>query len=745
MYQVLRTLLLHHHSDRDFIICKELISDGSLVPRPTYWTTMFQNLPVTDVVLPCTKTYTDDVAKNCPLPHLPSDWRPEDDIRIFGYFGDPSTAFSLPPSSSYGEAVIDRLVPASLCAQVPKMFVGEHDKDKWAFAHFRRGDYMQLQNTFAILSPAWYKDAATRFPEDTHMVVFCDNGQAEEIERDIRHHHVFRSWSFVDFQLPDYMQLLLMASAPRGGICANSTFSSWAAVLGLPTATYVVPRTWFSCAPHLSPSTDLRVLNHDFRGYLTRWHRLPMPAHQDVAMVTFATDAFIVHKQRHAKWADAWLPRNASLWSKSERDVDTKWLETCAQKTDVKRGYYHWAWKPWLMLQALTTTDVEYIVYCDAGSALRWCWDDILTWFHTHPERWCAAACVTYAERTHTRRDVFVHLNADTPFYTDTLQFSATAFVMRRCDASIAFCREWVAAAEAGLFVNRQDNVLTSLPHHAGFESPMHDQSVFSVLLKRWRVIPIAGHESFLGWHAFYTDFVHASAQQSAVINRLPTALTTTTTTTTRARRVAYIFTGRRLATFKHDLPPVDVYTSLSAVNMTGYDYVWMIADGVECGSNQWSKAFNSAVQKATLVPFNRLLRVSTITRVGEEEEERTDFLSTLIEPYCASTNASWYWWQNGLVNANGIPPLEARWKSFGPVTRLSRRLLETMSGSSWKAMNEMWIPTLVAHSSTLTMGELAPQSLGSHYTNCSMSRSAWQLWQPFVESGRLYGIVCSH
>jgi hypothetical protein len=115
-----------------------------------------------------------------------------------------------------------------------------------AFLHIRGGDYVHhWLHDVGLNDGTYYSRALALFPPDTHFYVFTnDYAYASTV-----------SWIK---KLPTHMwmntldeeyALATMAACPRGGICANSTFSWWASYINKTkggVGQWVIPSKWFN-------------------------------------------------------------------------------------------------------------------------------------------------------------------------------------------------------------------------------------------------------------------------------------------------------------------------------------------------------------------------------------------------------------------------------------------------------------------------------------------------------------------
>lgn len=105
-----------------------------------------------------------------------------------------------------------------------------------AFLHIRGGDYLG-HPIHHVPMDGYYERAIRHFPADTLFYVFTnDRSYAESFEflKSIRHEFV---------ECDEVTGLAWMGQCKRGGICANSTYSWWGAVLDI-QRTLVIPSRW---------------------------------------------------------------------------------------------------------------------------------------------------------------------------------------------------------------------------------------------------------------------------------------------------------------------------------------------------------------------------------------------------------------------------------------------------------------------------------------------------------------------
>jgi hypothetical protein len=118
-----------------------------------------------------------------------------------------------------------------------KIYVGDETESvDAAFLHIRGGDYVG-HGVHHVPLDAYYETAVSRFSSDTLFYVFTNDvkfAKTHTVLRSIRHEFV---------ECDEIEALGWMKRCKRGGICANSSFSWWGAVLDM-NRTLVIPSRW---------------------------------------------------------------------------------------------------------------------------------------------------------------------------------------------------------------------------------------------------------------------------------------------------------------------------------------------------------------------------------------------------------------------------------------------------------------------------------------------------------------------
>ena len=152
------------------------------------------------------------------------------------------------------------------------------------------------------------------------------------------------------------------------------------------------------------------------------------------------------------------------------------------------RGCGYWLWKPYIILKTLieSMSDNDLLMYQDAGAhiirdvgpllKLVQELDPGILVFHTQ-----------FLEKVFTKRDAYVLMGMDDERVYDSYQRMASFVILRKNCQSLQFVMEWLAYASDPRILTDIDNQMDK-PNLATFRENRHDQTVLSLLSKKWQL-----------------------------------------------------------------------------------------------------------------------------------------------------------------------------------------------------------------------------------------------------------------
>ena len=164
--------------------------------------------------------------------------------------------------------------------------------------------------------------------------------------------------------------------------------------------------------------------------------------------------------------------------------LDRRFRRMHSEVLSVRRGGGLWLWKPYIINKALeTATFGDIIFYCDAGSYFVEDARPLLNIARFKQD--VVPFSVGLVEGQYTKRDTFLLMNCDEAKYYDSSQRMGGFIVVKKSNDSLEFFRQYQYYVSDLRIVSDNDNML-GLPNYPSFIENRHDQSVFSLLSKKW-------------------------------------------------------------------------------------------------------------------------------------------------------------------------------------------------------------------------------------------------------------------
>jgi hypothetical protein len=168
----------------------------------------------------------------------------------------------------------------------------------------------------------------------------------------------------------------------------------------------------------------------------------------------------------------------------SENDLDKEFSEKHSEFiSNNQRGYGYWIWKPQVIKQVLERVpENSIILYCDAGCSVH-NREEIVKLFKTVDYTGIVAFQWDHdKESSWSKIDT---INRIFPEGSDTPQIIATAVIFRKCKTSQKFVNDWLKYCEDYHLVDDSESYDLNPDN---FREHRHDQSIFSLLCKKYNV-----------------------------------------------------------------------------------------------------------------------------------------------------------------------------------------------------------------------------------------------------------------
>jgi hypothetical protein len=172
--------------------------------------------------------------------------------------------------------------------------------------------------------------------------------------------------------------------------------------------------------------------------------------------------------------------------SYSPIDIDSAFWKRNSKILQQTKGGGYWLWKSYFIKMGLSEiNEGEYLFYCDSGSRFIESIDKLVDSFD---DKFGIMPFELQSKEKHwTKRDCFILLKCDEFDIIESKQILATFSLWKKTDFSIKFVEEWLQYAQDERILTDIDNEL-GFPNYQNFVEHRHDQSIFSLLIKKYKL-----------------------------------------------------------------------------------------------------------------------------------------------------------------------------------------------------------------------------------------------------------------
>ena len=174
----------------------------------------------------------------------------------------------------------------------------------------------------------------------------------------------------------------------------------------------------------------------------------------------------------------------------SPKDIDKKFYEKNKHILTQMRGAGYWLWKPYMILKTLNRKDVkfgDYIFYSDSGAYFIDSIDHLIPLCKKYRQDIIVFSRKNHLiERNWVKRDALILMDMDREEVLNSAQVGATFILIKKSKFSVNFFEEFLHYAQDERIIT--DSPSTLGKEHKGFKENRHDQSIFSLLCKKYNL-----------------------------------------------------------------------------------------------------------------------------------------------------------------------------------------------------------------------------------------------------------------
>lgn len=201
-----------------------------------------------------------------------------------------------------------------------------------------------------------------------------------------------------------------------------------------------------------------------------------------------------------------WFGKFDKVYAYSKDTLPKEFVEKNERFFRYKRGGGYWIWKSYIIGEVLKKiNDGDYLFYCDSGACIVKPIDKLIKVMEANNEEIMLFEVYDRLEREWTKRDIFVNLDFDIEKCYNTNQIMSSFILLKKSRKTVAFIEEYIKWCQTGMLITDNPNE-GLLPNYSGFCENRHDQSVLSVLAKKWGVVAYRDPSQWGGIKVYHTS-----------------------------------------------------------------------------------------------------------------------------------------------------------------------------------------------------------------------------------------------
>lgn len=175
-------------------------------------------------------------------------------------------------------------------------------------------------------------------------------------------------------------------------------------------------------------------------------------------------------------------------YSYGPKDIDHDFKEKNKDILSRRRGNGYWLWKPYFILKTFKEKlkEGDYLFYTDAGILYMNSSYQVIDFLKEQKaEMWMNR--LTLKEKNWSKRDAFILLGVDMPFYSETNQYMGGIQIYRKSKYTEKFLEELLYYSQDKRLITDDPNT-QGLKNYLNFKDNRHDQTILSLLIKKYGI-----------------------------------------------------------------------------------------------------------------------------------------------------------------------------------------------------------------------------------------------------------------
>lgn len=188
----------------------------------------------------------------------------------------------------------------------------------------------------------------------------------------------------------------------------------------------------------------------------------------------------------------------------SEKDIDKNFYKKNIKILSQSRGNGYWLWKPYFIVKTLEKiNEGDYLFYSDSGAFFTKKVDILIKELEMTGQDIMGYE-LPLIECQWTKKELFINMNCNIDIYKNSNQILASFILIKKTEFSLKFFKEFLDLSSNEENITDLKNI--NIYQEEFFTDHRHDQSIFSLLYKKYHLKPFKDPSQFGEYPKLYSS-----------------------------------------------------------------------------------------------------------------------------------------------------------------------------------------------------------------------------------------------
>jgi len=224
----------------------------------------------------------------------------------------------------------------------------------------------------------------------------------------------------------------------------------------------------------------------------------------NIYIISYADDRFSKQQKKLSKSIRR-ISRNYNNIEYGPNDIDKEFYTQNQLILNNSKGGGYWLWKPYIIKKQIEKlNEGDYLFYCDSGAILVNRIEHLINNLKNSGQD-IMGFQLPLIEKQWTKKELFIKMNCCENYFYDSNQILASFILIRKSEFSLKFIDDYLKYSL--IYENITDFHDQSITWENYFINHRHDQSIFSLLYKKYELSPFKDPSQFGNFPDGYSGY----------------------------------------------------------------------------------------------------------------------------------------------------------------------------------------------------------------------------------------------